>query len=58
MHTAVKDGLVKGEPEVFVKNREIVMVPKDNPANIRRFRDVAKPYVKLVLAGKDVPAAD
>ncbi|HSK83411.1 MAG TPA: molybdate ABC transporter substrate-binding protein [Rubrobacter sp.] len=58
MKTAVMDGLVKGEPEVFVKNREIVMVPKDNPANIRRFRDVAKPDVKLVLAGKDVPAAD
>lgn len=58
MNTVVKDGLVKGEPEVFVKNREIIMVPKDNPAKIQRFRDVAKPDVKLVLAGKDVPAAD
>jgi molybdate transport system substrate-binding protein len=58
MNTAIKDGLVKGEAEVFAKNREIVMVPKNNPANIRRFRDVAKSDVKLVLAGKDVPAAD
>src|SRR5215203_916411 len=58
MNTAVKDGLVKGEPEVFAKNREIVMVPKNNPANVRRFRDTAKSDVKLVLAGKDVPAAD
>jgi molybdate transport system substrate-binding protein len=58
MNRAIKDGLVKGEAEVFVKNREIVMVPKDNPANINRFRDVAKPDVKLVLAGKEVPAAD
>ena len=58
MNTAVEDGLVEGEPEVFVKNREIVMVPKDNPANIQRFQDVAKPDVRLVLAGKDVPAAD
>lgn len=58
MDTAVKDGLVEGEPEIFVKNREVVMVPKGNPANIRRFRDVAKPGLKLVLAGKDVPAAD
>ena len=58
MDTAVKDGLVAGEPEVFVKNREIVMVPKDNPAGIKEFRDVAKPGVKLVLAQKDVPAAD
>ena len=38
MDTAVKDGLVAGKPEVFVKNREIIMVPKDNPANIREFR--------------------
>src|SRR5215213_7017255 len=58
MNTAVEDGLVKGDPEVFVKNREIVMVPKDNPAHILRFRDVAKPDVELVLAGRDVPAAD
>ena len=58
MNTAVEDGLVKDEPQVFVKNREIVMVPKNNPANIRRFQEVAKPDVKLVLAGKDVPAAD
>ena len=43
MNTAVKDGLVKGEARVFVKNREIIMVPKDNPAKIQRFRDVAKP---------------
>ena len=58
MNAAVEDGLVKGEPEVFVKNREIIMIPKENSANISRFRDVAKPDVKLVLAGKDVPAAD
>ena len=58
MNTAVKDGLVAGKPEVFVKNREIVMVPKDNPANIKELRDVANPGVRLVLAQKDVPAAD
>ncbi|MBA2511438.1 MAG: molybdate ABC transporter substrate-binding protein [Rubrobacteraceae bacterium] len=58
MDTATKDGLVYGEPEVFVKNREVVMVPKDNPAGIEGFRDVAKPGVKLVLAERGVPAAD
>jgi molybdate transport system substrate-binding protein len=58
MDTAVQDGLVAGEPEVFVKNRETVMVPSDNPAGIKEFRDVAKPGVKLALAQKDVPAAD
>jgi molybdate transport system substrate-binding protein len=58
MDTAVNDGLVAVEPEVFVKNREVIMVPKDNPANIRTLQDVAKPGVRLVLAQEDVPAAD
>ena len=58
MNTAEKDGLVSGAPEVFVKNREVVMVPKDNPAGIESLRDLAKPDIKLVLAQKDVPAAD
>ena len=58
MSTAVKDGLVADDPKVFLKNREIIMVPEDNPAGIKEFRDVAKPDVKLVLAQKDVPAAD
>ena len=56
--TAVEEGLAAGEPEVFVRNREVVMVPKDNPAGIREFEDVAKPGVKLVLAEEGVPAAD
>jgi molybdate transport system substrate-binding protein len=58
MDTAVQDGLVQGEPRLFVKNREVVMVPKDNPAGIESLRDVAKPGVKLVLAEEGVPAAD
>ena len=58
MDTAVRDGLVAGGPEVFVKNREIIMVPKDNPANIEELKDVADSGVKLALAQKDVPAAD
>ena len=58
MDTAVEEGLAGGEPKVFVKNREVVMVPKDNPASIENFRQVAKPGVRLVLAEEGVPAAD
>ena len=58
MDTAVKENLTGEKPEVFVKNREVIMVPKDNPAGIRDFRDVAKPGVRLVLAEEGVPAAD
>lgn len=58
MNAAVKDGLVAGKPKIFVKNREIIMVPKDNPADIQNFRDLSKPGIKLVLAENGVPAAD
>ena len=58
MDTAEKDGLVAGQPEVFVKNREVIMVPEDNPANINSLEDMASPNIKLVLAENDVPAAD
>jgi molybdate transport system substrate-binding protein len=58
MDTAVKDSLVAGKPQIFVKNREVIMVPKDNPANIESLQDLAKPDIKFVLAQKDVPAAD
>jgi molybdate transport system substrate-binding protein len=58
MNSAVEDGLVAGEPEIFVRNREVVLVPSDNPANIQSMRDLAKPGIKLVLAEGGVPVAD
>jgi molybdate transport system substrate-binding protein len=58
MDVAVDEGFVAGEPKVFVRNREVVMVPVDNPANIESMEDLAEPGVKLVLAEKGVPAAD
>jgi molybdate transport system substrate-binding protein len=58
MNTAVDDGLVAGEPEIFARNREVIMVPSDNPANIQSLRDLARPGTKLVLAEEGVPAAD
>jgi molybdate transport system substrate-binding protein len=58
MDAAVEDGLVAGEPEVFVRNLEVIMVPKDNPAEVRSLRDLAEPGIKLVLAEEGVPAAD
>ena len=58
MDTAVKDDLVSGKPRDFVNNREVIMVPKDNPANIQSLEDLSKPGTKLVLAEEGVPAAD
>jgi molybdate transport system substrate-binding protein len=58
MDAAVDDGLVAGKPEVFARNREVIMVPEDNRASIQSMRDLAKPGIKLVLAEDGVPAAD
>ena len=58
MDAAVKDDLVAGEPEIFVRNREVIMVPEDNPAGIQSMRDLARPGIRLVLAEDGVPAAD
>ena len=58
MDAAVNDDLVAGEPEIFVRNREVIMVPEDNPAGIESMRDLARPGIRLVLAEDGVPAAD
>jgi molybdate transport system substrate-binding protein len=58
MDAAVKDGLVEGRSEIFARNREVIMVPEDNPADIQSMRDLARPGTRLVLAEDGVPAAD
>ncbi|MDQ4105889.1 MAG: molybdate ABC transporter substrate-binding protein [Actinomycetota bacterium] len=58
MRAAVERGVVAGEPEVFARNKELVVVPEGNPARIEDLRDLAKPGVKLVLAQDGVPAAE
>ena len=55
MAAAQEQGLIAGEPAVFVRNRLTVVVPADNPAAIESAADLAKEGVKLVLAGPDVP---
>jgi molybdate transport system substrate-binding protein len=47
--------LVEGEPRIFVHNRLVVIVPKSNPARIRRLEDLAKRGVKLIVGAEAVP---
>jgi molybdate transport system substrate-binding protein len=47
--------LVDGEPRIFVHNRLVVIVPKSNPARIRRLEDLAGRGVKLVVGAEAVP---
>ena len=57
MQRAREDGLVAA-PGTFARNREEVLVPESNPADIQSFRDLADSGVDLVLAQEGVPAAE
>lgn len=41
---------------IFARNRLVIITPKENPAQLQEPADLARPGIKLVLAGKDVPA--
>jgi molybdate transport system substrate-binding protein len=43
------------KPVVFTRNTLVVVVPKANPAKIHSVYNLAKPGVKLVVAGSGVP---
>jgi len=52
-----EDGLVD-KPEVFATNKLVLIVPKDNPANIQSVDDLRNPDVKLVIGAEGVPIGD
>ena len=56
MDVAIQAGrVVTGTARPFVRNRLVVITPKDNPAQIKMLPDLAKPGLKLVFAAKAVP---
>lgn len=57
MEEAAKSGLVSA-PQMFAKNSPLIIVPRDNPANVRTLRDLAGPNLDLVLAQESVPIAE
>ena len=57
MDTLVAQNLVQaGAPKVFLTNQLVVILPKENPADIISLEDLGKPGLKLVLAAEEVPA--
>lgn len=44
--------VTKGSERVFVRNRLVVVTPKDNPAHLVTLRDLAQPGIKLVLGSE------
>jgi len=56
MDVAIQAGrIVTGTAHAFVRNRLVVIAPKDNPAQIKGLPDLAKSGIKLVFAAKEVP---
>ena len=56
MDTAIQAGRVAGDaPKTFARNRLVVIVPQDNPADLHTLKDLARPGLRLVLAAKEVP---
>jgi molybdate transport system substrate-binding protein len=58
MDNAVKSAVVVGTPTVFARNRLVVIVPAPNPAGITALADLARPGVKFVTAGPEVPVGN
>lgn len=51
----VDKGLAGGDPVTFAGNRLTVIVPAANPAGITSPADLAKPGIKVIAAGDEVP---
>ena len=47
--TTDKEAQLLEAPVAVLRNREVILVPKDNPANIKTFKDIANPGVKLAI---------
>jgi len=56
MQAAIDSGrIVSGTQQTFVRNRLVVIMPGDNPAQLASLQDLARPGIKIVLAAKEVP---
>lgn len=49
---------INSAPQVFARNRLVVIVPKDNPAGLKELKDLSRPGIKLVVADKAVPVGN
>lgn len=56
MENVIQSGRVsRGSEKVFLQNQLVVVVPGDNPAGVKDFRDLAKPGLRLILGDSVVP---
>jgi molybdate transport system substrate-binding protein len=59
MDRLVAAGVIASDTlQVFAHNRLVVILPGDNPGQVETLKDLARPGLKLVLAGEQVPAGN
>lgn len=58
MRGAQQDGSIAGVPQIFARNRLVVIVPIRNAARITSMQDLARSGIKLVLADHTVPVGN
>lgn len=56
MQAASGQSLIAGAASVFARNRLVIVLPRANPGQVHGLFDLARPGIKLVLAGEKVPA--
>lgn len=55
MDAAAASGLVAGIRRPFAHNRLVIIVPKANEADVQSPQDLAKPGIKIIVGGDNVP---
>jgi molybdate transport system substrate-binding protein len=50
--------VAEGTPQIFLTNKLVVILPANNPANLEKLEDLAKPGIKLILAAEAVPVGN
>jgi len=55
MDNARKSGVIAGPDVTFAVNRLVLITPKSNPAGIQSAADLARPGIRFVTAGPEVP---
>lgn len=56
VHYARDRRLLASDAATFARNRLVVVIPRANPGDVEKLQDLARPGLKLVLAGAQVPA--
>ena len=58
MDPVVQAGDIDGDTSIFAENRLVVLLPANNPGNIKTLKDLEKSGIKLVLAQEQVPVGN